>query len=226
MKNLQVTKSESWQFTSFVQLEGVARRVDNPQEIILLLHGLGERGKRIFRKLLPYLPADALIIAPNAPFPIPRQKEERLDFGHSWYFYDKFEQKYFINQDMAKFWLRELIKIENPKSLPVTIIGFSQGGYLAPLVGKEIKETKLIIGLACEFKTTLIHEKLPFPLVAIHGEIDQVVTAKSAQTEIEKLKILDINVDWHSVPGAGHEITSSMGALIEKILEQHGKRSL
>ncbi len=226
MKNLQDTTSESWQFTSFAQLEGVVRRVDAPQEVILLLHGLGERGKRIFRKLLPYLPKSALIIAPNGPFPIPRQKEGRLDFGHSWYFYDKFEKSYFINQDLAKFWLRDLLKIENPKSLPVTIIGFSQGGYLAPLAGKEIKETKLIIGLACEFRTTLIHEKLPFPLVAVHGESDTVVTAKSAMEEIEKLNELDIKVEWHSVPGAGHEITSSMGMVVEKILEQYGKRSL
>lgn len=226
MKILQDTISETWQFTSFAQLEGVVRCVDNPREIFLLLHGLGERGKRIFRKLLPYLPSDALIIAPNGPFPIARPKEGRLDFGHCWYFYDKYEQKYFINQDLAKYWLRDMLKIENPKSLPVTIIGFSQGGYLAPLVGKEVKETKLIIGLACEFMTTLIYEKPAFSMVAIHGEEDQVVTAKSSKEEIEKLKVLNINVDWHSVPGAGHEITSSMGAMVEKILEQYGKRSL
>ncbi len=226
MKNLQDTTAASWQFTSFAQLDGVVRRVDNPREVILLLHGLGERGKRIFRKLLPYLPADALVLAPNGPFPLPRQKEKQLDFGHSWYFYDKFEQKYFINQDLAKFWLRDLLKIENPTALPVTIIGFSQGGYLAPLAGKEIKETKLIVGLACEFRTTLIHEKLPFPMVAVHGDKDEIVTSKSALNEIEKLRALDINVEWHSVPEAGHEITTSMGQLVGKILEQYGKRSL
>ncbi len=226
MKTLQDTVTEHWQFTSFAQLEGVVRRVADPSEVILLLHGLGERGKRIFRKLLPYLPASALVIAPNGPFPLQRQKEGRLDFGHSWYFYDKFEQKYFINQDLAKFWLRDLLKIENPKSLPVTIIGFSQGGYLAPLAGIEIKETKLIIGLACEFRTTLIPHKLPFPLVAVHGQNDTVVTPTAAQSEIEKLKPLGINVEWHSVPDAGHEITPDMGKLVGKILEQYGKSSL
>jgi predicted esterase len=226
VKNLQDSTSESWQFTSFAHLQGVVRRVDNPQEVILLLHGLGERGKRIFRKLLPYLPKSALVIAPNAPFPMPRQKVERLDYGHTWYFYNKFENNYFINQDLAKFWLRDLLKIENPQSLPVTIIGFSQGGYLAPLVGKEIKETKLIIGLACEFRTTLIHERPLFPMIAIHGEKDQVVTAKSAMDEIEKLKSLDIKVEWHLVPEAGHEITFGMGQIVGKILEQYGKSSL
>lgn len=225
VKNLQETREEKWQFTSFAQLEGVSRRVDSPCEVILLLHGLGERGKRIFRKLLPYLPKDALIIAPNGPFPLPRNKENKIDFGHSWYFYDKLEKKYFINQDLAKFWLRDLLKIENPDSLPVTIIGFSQGGYLAPLAGKEIKETKLIIGLACEFRTTLIHEKLPFPMVAVHGDEDEIIPPSMAKNEIALLKDIGIHVDFHSVKG-GHEITSEMGKVVQELLEKYGKRSL
>lgn len=226
LKNLQDLKLEKWQFTSFAQLEGVVRRTDSPKEVILLLHGLGERGKRIYRKLLPHLPENALIVAPNAPFPIPRNKEGRLDFGHSWYFYDKFEQSYFINQDLAKFWLRDLLKIENPNSLPVTIIGFSQGGYLAPLVGNEVPETKLVVGLACEFRNTLIHAKPAFPLVAVHGDKDEIIKLEMALGEIEKLKEIDIKVDLQIVPNSGHEITSEMGKAVGKILEQYGKRSL
>ena len=149
-----------------------------------------------------------------------------MSYGHSWYFYDKFEQKYFINQDLAKFWLRDLLRIENPRNLPVTIIGFSQGGYLAPLAGNVICETKLIIGLACEFRTTLIQKKPDFPLVAIHGEDDGVVTMGSALAEIEKLKTQEIAVDFHSVSETGHEISVVMGEKVKTILESYGKRSL
>lgn len=207
-------------------MDGVIRRSESASEVFLLLHGLGERGKRIYRKLLPYLPKNAIIIAPNGPFPIPRPKEGRMSYGHSWYFYDKFEQKYFINQDLAKFWLRDLLKIENPRTLPVTIIGFSQGGYLAPLAGNVISETKLILGLACEFRTTLIHKKPDFPLVAIHGEDDSVVTMGSALAEIEKLKTQEIAVDFHPVSETGHEISVAMGEKVKTILESYGKRSL
>lgn len=226
LKNLQDLKLEKWQFTSFAQMEGVVSRVDSPQEVILLLHGLAERGKRIYRKLLPYLPQDALVIAPNAPFPIPRNKEGRLDFGHSWYFFDKFEQKYFINQDLAKYWLRDLLKIENPNALPVTIIGFSQGGYLAPLVGKEVPETKLVVGLACEFRRKLIQEKPAFPMVAVHGDQDQIIKLSMVQDEITKLKDIGIEVDLHIIPEVGHEITTSVGKTVQTILERYGKRSL
>lgn len=200
--------------------------MEQPQEVFLLLHGLQERGKRIFRKLLPYLPPNSLVIAPNGPFPLPRVKEGRISYGHSWYFYDKFEQKYFLNQDLAKYWLRDLLAMENPNKLPVTIIGFSQGGYLAPLAGKEIKETKLIIGLACEFRTTLIHDPLPFPMEAVHGELDDVITPQSALNEIQKLKEIGITIGWHPVADTTHEITPLMGKTVEMLLEQYGKRSL
>jgi predicted esterase len=225
VKILQETTEEKWQFTSFAEMRGMARRPEKPEEVILLLHGLGERGKRIFRKLLPYLHQNALILAPDAPFPIPRNKEGRLDYGHSWYFYDKFEKKYFITQDLAKFWLRDLLKMENPEKLPVTMIGFSQGGYLAPLAGVEVPETKLVIGIACEFRTTLITEAPPFPLYAIHGSEDEIVTLQSARNEITLLSEIDIPVEL-SVVAVKHEINSYMGNIVKTILEKHGKRSL
>lgn len=225
MKILQETSERKWQFTSFAELSGMIKRPDSPKEVILLLHGLGERGKRIYRKLLPYLPEEALILAPNGPFPLPRVKENRMSYGHSWYFYDKFERTYFINQDLAKYWLRDLLKVENPLGLPLTIIGFSKGGYLAPLVGKEIPETKLVIGLACEFRTTLIHEKLPFRVEAIHGERDEVITHESAKSEIEKLSTL-MPIGWHLLSHTGHEITAEMGETVKTLLETYGKRSL
>ena len=223
LKILQETAEKKWLFTSFAQMEGVIRRPESPRQVVLLLHGLGERGKRIFRKLLPYLPANALVIAPNGPFPLPRVKENRMSYGHSWYFYDKFERTYFINQDLAKYWLRDLLKMENPESLPVTIIGFSQGGYLAPLVGKEISETKHVIGLACEFRTTLIHEKLPFTMDAIHGEKDEIIPLNMAYEEKEKLSPLGMKIGWFPLGETAHEITSEMGETVKKVLESYGK---
>lgn len=226
MKNLHTTHEEKWQFNSYAELRGYVRRVENPEEVILLLHGLGERGKRIYRKLINSLPEKALVIAPDGPFPIRREKSDKLDFGHSWYFYDKFEQKYFITQDLAKFWLRDLLHIENPGKLPVTIIGFSQGGYLSPVAGKEIKETKLIVGIACEFRTTLIHEKPSFPMAQIHGTKDEIVRMESALAENEKLKTLGIEVDFYSVENSAHEITSEIADKVKLILETYAKRSL
>ncbi len=225
MKNLQERQEETWTFQSFAELKGIVRRVNYPKEVILLLHGLGERGKRIYRKLLPALPSDALVLAPNAPFPVPR-KDGKKDYGYSWYFYDKVQQEYFINQNLAKFWLRDLLQIENPKALPVTIIGFSQGGYLAPVVAQEIAETKLVIGLSCEFRHHLITRRPAFRLVALHGKNDDVVTSQLALDQIETLNRKGIPVEFQLVEETNHEISAIMTRLIQKILETHGKARL
>lgn len=226
LKILHESREETWQFSSLAELKGMIRRPVKPTEIVLLLHGLAERGKRIYRKLIPYLPESALVVAPNAPFPIPRQKEGRLDYGYSWYFYDKVENKYFINQDIAKAWLRDFIKTLHPESLPVTIIGFSQGGYLAPLVGKEIAQTKLVIGIACEFRRSLISSKLPFSLTAILGEDDEIVGIDSALKEIENLKEIGIEVETFKIPQNGHSLSTEVCKKVNFILEKYGKRSL
>ena len=226
MKNLHETHEQKWQFQSYAELSGVVRRVESPESIILLLHGLGQRGKRIYRKLLPYLPQNALILAPNGPFPIPREREGRIDFGHSWYFYDKFEKSYFVTHELSSSWLKSLVSLENTKSLPVFIIGFSQGGYIAPHVAKLIKETKLVIGICCEFRSHLISENLSFPLLEIHGEKDDLVSPLSARNEIEKLQMMGIEAHFQIVPDVGHEINSEMGKIIQFKLDEYGKRNL
>ncbi|HXH73964.1 MAG TPA: hypothetical protein VNJ08_03315, partial [Bacteriovoracaceae bacterium] len=87
MKNLHEIKEETWQFNSQAMMSGVIREVPDPREIFLLLHGLNERGKKIFRKLNSYLPSDALILAPNGIFPLADQNESGLRLGYTWYYY-------------------------------------------------------------------------------------------------------------------------------------------
>lgn len=226
MKRLHEHREERWQFQALAVMDGVVRAPEMPKEVILLLHGLNERGRRIYRKLLPYLPQDALIIAPNAPFPLPRQKENRVVLGYTWYFYDKFEREYFINQDMARSWLQAVLKQKNPEGLPLTIIGFSQGGYLAPLLGSDIPETKLVIGLGCEFRSQLITTGLSFPLEGLHGKNDQIIKPESSRAEINKLQERGITCNWSEVEETAHEITPLMGLKVKEILEDYGKRSL
>ncbi|MGE3608736.1 MAG: alpha/beta hydrolase [Bacteriovoracaceae bacterium] len=222
MKNLQDSVEERWTFNSFAQMDGVIKVPENPSQIILLLHGYDERGKRIFRKLIPYLPENALVIAPNGPFPLPRPKEDRLDFGFAWYFYDRFKKDYYINHDLPKNWLTQILKQKNPHHLPVTIIGFSQGGYLAPLVGLEIPETRLVIGIGCEFRSSLIESKFTFPLEGIHGKQDSIIQFEWAENEIKKLQQRGINSNL-SLVDAGHEINKNAGEKVKEILEKYGK---
>jgi predicted esterase len=223
VKNLQDLEEDRWLFQSFALMDGTVRKVEHPQEIILLLHGYNERGRRIFRKLLPYLPKEALILAPNGPFPLPRPKEDRLDFGFAWYFFDRFKKTYLINQDLPKNWLREFVRQNNPDHLPLTIIGFSQGGYLAPLAGLLLPETKLVVGLGCEFRSPLLPQICPFPLVGLHGEQDEVISPASSQKEAEVLQQRGFDCEWFLIHDCKHEVNANAGLKVQAILEKYGK---
>lgn len=226
MKNLQAMSEVSRKLGALLSLQTVERKPENPKSVVLLLHGLDERGLRIYRKLLRYLPEDSYVLAPDAPFPLPRMKSDRMDFGYSWYFYDKFQKTYQVDQTLALSLLHSLLKEINPQELPLTIIGFSQGGYLAPLLGYQEKTTRHIIGIGCEFRTKFFPHPPTFTLDAVHGDADSIIPPNMAKNEIESLKEKNITVNWHSVPGAKHEISGEMGQLIKLILEQYGERSL
>ncbi len=222
MKTLQDDQEVIRRISGDLQLKAVERKPDQVKSITLLLHGLNERGLRIYRKLLKSLPSDTHIVAPNAPFPLPRLKSDRLDYGYAWYFYNQFTQNYDVDQTMAISLLKNLLVEINPHHLPVTIIGFSQGGYLAPLLAYEIKETKLVIGISCEFRINFFSDTPQFSLVAIHGDQDPVIHFEQAQNEIKLLKEKNIEVAWHLISQLKHEINQEAAQLIKTILEQHG----
>ena len=220
MKILQDSKEEIRKLGANFNLKVVERRPSSPKSIILLLHGLDERGLRIYRKLLKYLPEDAYILAPNAPFPLPREKADRLDFGYTWYFYDRFTKSYQIDQTFSVGLLLNLLQTCNPNQLPVTIIGFSQGGYLAPLVGFEDKNTKLVVGIGCEFRNHFFQNPPAFSIAAIHGSLDTVIPPDMPKNEIDLLRNKGISVSWHLVPETKHEISPQVGEELKHILER------
>jgi predicted esterase len=219
LKILQDSKEESWHLPAKFHLTGIERRPDSPKSVILLLHGLDERGLRIYRKLIKFLPEDSYVLAPNAPFPLPRMKADRIDLGYTWYFYDKFTQSYQVDQSFSLSLLQSLLAQANPENLPVTIIGFSQGGYLAPLVGFQEKNTRQVIGIGCEFRNHFFSTPPHYKLFALHGASDSVIPADHAKNEIDLLANKGINVSWHPIHSAKHEITREMGQEVQKILE-------
>ncbi len=226
MKTLQDYEEKRYELKALAVFDGVERAVPNPEQVVLLLHGLHERGLRIYRKLIRFLPANALILAPNAPFPLPRVKDGRTEYGFCWYFYDRQTRSYYLNQTLAVSWLTEFLKSKNVAHLPLTIIGFSQGGYLAPMLGHAIPQTKLVMGLGCEFRDNLVSDEITFPLVGLHGENDTIVNVSHSRVEAEKLQARNLPVTWEIISDTGHEISERMGEKVKFILESYGKNSL
>ena len=54
-----------------LDIEYHSNNIENPKQVLLLLHGYMLDGKFMYDVLKQYLPEDALIIAPNGPFHTP-----------------------------------------------------------------------------------------------------------------------------------------------------------
>ena len=115
------------------------------EKLYLLLHGYAESAKKIIYKTEHILDQDASILAPNGPFPLPVRLEDRFKLTYAWYFFDTIKKEYYIDHEYPSQFLKGLTQQVQPKASEVIILGFSQGGYLAPFVGQVIKNCKKVI---------------------------------------------------------------------------------
>lgn len=191
---------------------------DDAKKIILLLHGYGERGKTIFKKLKSVLPGDAKIICPNGPFPMPKKTNDGFKMSYAWYFFDPITEKFFIDYDLPAYLLEQFFKAKGYDKLPLTIIGYSQGGYLAPFVGQRLEQTSHVVGINCRFRHDMLKNNFAFRLDAINGSIDDLVDPDQAEKSFYVLKKKGINGEFYKIDGEGHEITPPIKENLAKII--------
>ncbi len=182
---------------------------DNNKQLIVLLHGYGQNSDIIYEDLKDIIDrSDSLWLIPNAPFPIPKVRQESILYRFAWYFYDRFKEEYFIDFQIPSDLLSGLIN-ENYKDYQVIIVGYSQGGYLAPFAASKIHNIKKVIGINCNFRFDLMDFKIKHDLIHIHALNDQLVdyhnayhSLKKIQSHNEDKKVIHIKVE-----NGLHEIT-------------------
>jgi predicted esterase len=190
-------------------------------ELILILHGYSLSGKIVYDKLAPYCPEDAVLLAPNGPFPLPERKADgSYRVGFSWYFYDPSQGgRYFIDMRVAIGMLRGMIAGLGLEGLPVRIIGFSQGGYLASLAALELAGVRQVIGIASEFLPEEMDEIVArkglswppeFRADAVHGAQDEVVPIGDARPAHEALLARGMRGRFVELAGEGHRLSAGV----------------
>ena len=181
------------------------------KKVILLLHGYSEAGEYFYNKLKDHIPQDVTVVSPDGPFFVPVQTDNGYRAGHSWYFYDPRTDEYIVDMKLARQYISEIFKVEellkHPESA-LTIVGYSQGGYLAPFIGLDHPQAHRVIGLSCQFLVDEFESLPSFQMTAIHGIKDDVVEIAGAEKSIEKLKDKFASATMIEVPGAGHRLDS------------------
>jgi predicted esterase len=186
----------------------------DPRELILLLHGFAESGERILRKLLPAIPQaireEAVILAPNGPFPMPVKTESGYIATFSWYFYDPTSGEYFIDMKPATEFLTRGLEALGFSELPKRIVGFSQGGFLAPIAAARWKNVRQLIGVGCEYLVDeipgVLPRNVPYRVDAVHGSQDESVNPEAASDSHGHLMAAGINGSFSMIAGASHRI--------------------
>jgi predicted esterase len=200
----------------------ILRAPANPKELYLLLHGYGLTARSIFDKLSGVLPADAAVLAPNGPYPVPEKQEVGYRIGYSWYFYDPFADEYLIDHANSIRFLTQGIGKLGFGGLPVRVIGFSQGGYLAPLVALQLPKARQVIGVAARFLDDEIEGVPSFRYDNVHGGKDEVVNPAGSRKYHGKLIARGGRGEFLEDAESGHRLSPGIVALVKKALELDG----
>lgn len=184
--------------------------------LIIFLHGFGETFGHLLRHFEKKIPPHTGILAVNGVFPLPQKKfdspEWKLRF--CWYFYDAVKTEYFINQRYPAEVLSGLIQQLNLEKMKKVIVGYSQGGYLAPFLGEQLENVQSCISINGEYKHQLLPQILPFPIINICGEQDEVVDPTNCHKSHEIMTKRGNSGDFYLVKETGHQINNNIIKLV------------
>ncbi|WP_412469647.1 acyl-CoA thioester hydrolase/BAAT C-terminal domain-containing protein [Oceanospirillum sp. RT-1-3] len=198
--------------------------VGNPkaQKTLLVLHGFAQNNEQIKENIVDKFSSEIIqnfrILIPNGIFPIPKIRPKEITYRYSWYFYDHTRQKYYIDMSTPIQALGNYLKANAIDFKDVIIIGYSQGGYLAPIMASYLPGIKASIAINANTRVDKLGENLSFDHLSIHNEGDPVVEFQNSHNSFIELKKKISNAQYVSFKINSHEIAPENIRAIETFL--------
>jgi phospholipase/carboxylesterase len=185
--------------------------------LLVALHGMGQSAEFFAKEALPCAPAGASVLIPQAPLPLELRGAAGIRQGNGWYIYNTGETETFLaSMRQAEDWVLRQVEFvvadHGFDGKRVSLLGFSQGGYLAGWMG---------VRHAARFRRLVVaggrvkHEKLeddarraaatPLRVLAVHGSRDEGVKPDAARTSVEALAALGVPAEFR-VYDCGHPV--------------------
>jgi predicted esterase len=184
-------------------------------EFILLIHGFGQTAKIFSERISEFL-GDRPICAVQAPFPVLTSGRQ---IGYSWYAFDRETNTFQIPIATGVDFLRKTLEHFRVADRIRKVIGYSQGGYMAPFIGLRLPHVKQVIGINCRFKDEdLSGSKISFRIDAIHGANDAIVEPEKARASHQKLIEMGCTGTFTVLPDTAHELSEPIGRAVTKAL--------
>jgi predicted esterase len=184
---------------------------------VLVLHGFSDRGTSARKRLLGLEPVEgATVLTSHGLFPVPKFEETGFKEVYSWYFRDPYTGMEMIPPETAVTGLKQLIQKLALQNLRWIVLGFSQGGFLAPHLVRGGLAIDAVIAVGAMVRTDSYLGLKPFPVYAINGESDEVIDCLEAKSSFESLKSLGFEPEFRALKGLGHTLNDEGRGLVRE----------
>lgn len=211
--------TERLSFKSYIncQIDTIIKKSSSKKSIVLL-HGYRQTNNWIYKKLLDSIGSTFNIIAPNAPYLVPRRNPNLIENAYAWYFFNDKRTEYLVPIDDAIRIVSEIIKTYVPDDHELYLCGFSQGGYLTPFIGQNFKNTQKIILLSARIRTEVLREINSFETHSIHGNKDLIINIDRSRNCHKEFIELGNKSFFHEIDNLEHDINEEVQKKLSSIL--------
>ena len=184
---------------------------DKGGPIYICLHGYGQSADNFYPLIESALPKNSSILVPNGPYPLPGKARTIECLGFAWYFYDTKSKQYYVPYEIPANIIKDLLIDLNLGHRQKIIIGYSQGGYLAPFLAQELTSIEKVICINSSFRPDLMQKtNEDFKVHAINGSDDDMVNPIEAQKKHEALDSLNRRGEFKLLKDTNHRINDEI----------------
>ena len=198
---------------------------NEPLPWIVGIHGLGDSPRGISR-LFARLSVRAHVHLPEAPHP--------RGNGYDWFGVriggDERALAAAVREAAERLSHSIEVLAKNKRNLGKPVVtGFSQGGILSfALAALHPEQLSASLPIAGWLPPSLMPETRPgaaVPIIAFHGQIDQVVPYAPTEQAVQRLEALGVDARLQGFPGLGHSVNAELFDAWQRALEEHLARA-
>jgi predicted esterase len=195
-----------------------SRHPKSKNRLVIFLHGFSDTASSLLRRSWKEGDLAYDVLAPNGPFPTPIRTPEGFKEAYAWYFIHPSSKIALISPDITVGMFLQLIEKLELEDHKKTIVGFSQGGFFAPVLASKLKNVEKIIGMGCDYIKSSYSSLKNIEVHGIHGIKDTVVDCANSKKNFSSLKKLGIAGKFIEVSEMDHKINEEARKILAELI--------
>ena len=185
--------------------------------LLVALHGKGDRADRFEEEARDALPEGWALLLPSGPVPRDRHPARGgIALGDSWYLYDGDTPAFRESLDAAEAHLLKVFAAARRRARlgPPALLGFSQGAYLAGIVGvRHPGKFRAVVQVGGRLKVEMLGPLLSAArgvrFLGLHGAKDLAVRPGPSAESLAAARAAGLDAEFREFD-AGHEFSPEM----------------